>query len=41
MDNRCMEQILEIIDDVVRTCLFKLFSSGIAVGNGTCSAAGS
>ena len=40
MDNRCMEQIMEIIDDVVRTCLFKLFSSGIAVGNGAGFAAG-
>ena len=40
MDNRCMEQIMEIIDNIVGTCLFEFFASGIAVGDGTGLAAG-
>ena len=40
MDNRCMEQIIEIIYYIVGPCLFQFFASSIAVSYGTGSAAG-
>ena len=40
MDNRCMEQIMEIIYYIVGPCLFEFLAGGIAVGDGTGFAAG-